>query len=96
MLLLWLSNCLKSRCQRKVFDSFFYIFAVFFDIFLASFIRIMSGSVLLHRQRSPEDLQQLRAWYKIRDTLLGQNDVKQDIKKRSTLLLFVCTRMLSG
>jgi hypothetical protein len=32
---------------------------------------------LLHRQRSPEDLQQLRAWYKIRDSLL----VKQDIKK---------------
>jgi hypothetical protein len=36
---------------------------------------------LLHRQRSPEDLQQLLAWYKIRDTLLGQNCCKQDIKK---------------
>jgi hypothetical protein len=32
----------------------------------------MSGSVLLHRQRSVEDLQQLLAWYKIRGTLLGQ------------------------
>jgi hypothetical protein len=32
----------------------------------------MSGSVLLHRQRSPDDLQQLRAWYKIRDTLFGK------------------------
>jgi hypothetical protein len=41
----------------------------------------MSGSVLLHRQRSLEDLQQLRAWYKIRDTLFGENNVKQDIKK---------------
>jgi hypothetical protein len=41
----------------------------------------MSDSVLLHRQRSPEDLQQLLAWYKIRDTLLGQNCVEQDINK---------------
>jgi hypothetical protein len=41
----------------------------------------MSGSVLLHRQRSPEDLQQLLVWYKIRDTLLAQNFVKWDIKK---------------
>jgi hypothetical protein len=41
----------------------------------------MSGSVLLHRQRSREDLQQLRAWYKIRDTLFGQNDVRQNVKK---------------
>jgi hypothetical protein len=41
----------------------------------------MSGSVLLHRQRSPEDLQLLRAWYKVRDTLFGQNLLEQDIKK---------------
>jgi hypothetical protein len=41
----------------------------------------MSGSVLLHRQLSPEDLQQLLAWYKVRDTLLGQNCFEQDIKK---------------
>jgi hypothetical protein len=41
----------------------------------------MSGSVLLHRQLSPRDLQQLLAWYKIRDTLLGLNYVQQDIKK---------------
>jgi hypothetical protein len=41
----------------------------------------MSGSVLVRRQRSPEDLQQLLAWYKIRDMLLGQNCVKQDLKK---------------
>ncbi len=33
----------------------------------------MGGSVLLHRQRSPQDLQQLLAWYKIRDALLGEN-----------------------
>jgi hypothetical protein len=41
----------------------------------------MSGSVLLHRQRSPQDLQQLLAWYKIRDMLFGANYVKQDIKE---------------
>jgi hypothetical protein len=41
----------------------------------------MSSSVLLHHQRSPEDLQQHLAWYKIRDTIVGQNCVKQDIKK---------------
>jgi hypothetical protein len=41
----------------------------------------MSGSVLLHRQRSHEDLQQLVAWYKIRDTLFGANYAAQDIKK---------------
>jgi TPR repeat protein len=37
------------------------------------------SAVLLHRQRSPQDLQQLRAWYKIRDTLLGHNRFQQDI-----------------
>jgi hypothetical protein len=52
------------------------IFSIF-DIFL----RIMSDSVLLHRQRSPQDLRQLLAWYKIRDTLLGYNWFEQDIKK---------------
>jgi hypothetical protein len=41
----------------------------------------MSGSVLLCRQRSPEDLQQLLAWYKIRDMLLGHNYVDQNIKE---------------
>jgi hypothetical protein len=56
---------------RKVFDSVFGHF----------FYRIMSGSVLLHRQHSPEDVQQLLAWYKIRDTLLGQNYREEDIKK---------------
>jgi hypothetical protein len=40
----------------------------------------MSGSVLLYRQRSPEDLQQVIAWYKIRDTLFG-NWLKQNIKE---------------
>jgi hypothetical protein len=41
----------------------------------------MSGSVLLHPQRSPEDLQQLVAWHKVRDTLLGQNSVELNVKK---------------
>jgi hypothetical protein len=41
----------------------------------------MSGSVLLYRQRSLGDLQQLLAWYKIRDTLFGANNVEQDLKK---------------
>jgi hypothetical protein len=48
----------------------------------------MSGSILLHRQRSPEDLQQLRAWYKIRDTLFGHNWLEQDIKKAFNLASF--------
>jgi hypothetical protein len=39
------------------------------------------AAVLRHRQRSPQDLQQLLAWYKIRDTLLGENHVEQDIRK---------------
>jgi hypothetical protein len=41
----------------------------------------MSDSDLLHRQPSPEDLQQLLPWYKVRDTLFGENDVNEDIKK---------------
>jgi hypothetical protein len=41
----------------------------------------MSGSVLFHRQRSSEELQLLLAWYKIRDTLLWQNLLAQDIKE---------------
>jgi hypothetical protein len=39
------------------------------------------AAVLLHRELSPEDLQQLLAWYNIRDTLLGRNYVEQDLKK---------------
>jgi hypothetical protein len=35
----------------------------------AFFLRVMSGSVLLHRQRSREDLQQLLAWYKIHEAV---------------------------
>jgi hypothetical protein len=41
----------------------------------------MSGSVLFHRQRSPEDLQLPLAWYKIRDTLLGENGTKREMGK---------------
>jgi TPR repeat protein len=41
----------------------------------------MSGSILLHRQLSPEELQQYLAWYRIRDTLCGANDVQQDVNK---------------
>jgi hypothetical protein len=41
----------------------------------------MSGSVLLHRQRCPEDLQQLLAWYKVRDLLLGQNRFELHVRK---------------
>jgi TPR repeat protein len=63
----------------------------------------MSGSVLLHRQRSPENLQQLLAWYKIRDTLFSANYVEQDIK-RALELAYVCdhphavwlTKLFSG
>jgi hypothetical protein len=42
---------------------------------------MMSGSILLQRQRSLHDVQQLLAWYKIRDMLLGQNCVQRDIRK---------------
>jgi TPR repeat protein len=41
----------------------------------------MSRALSHHRQRSLENLQQLLTWYKIRDTLLGHNHVKQDVKK---------------
>jgi hypothetical protein len=39
------------------------------------------AAVLLHHQRSAEDLQQLLAWYEVRDSLLGQNVLDQDVKK---------------
>jgi hypothetical protein len=39
-------------------------------------------------QRSPEVFQQLRAWYKIRDTLFGENEIKQDVKKALNLAAF--------
>jgi hypothetical protein len=32
-------------------------------------------------QRSSEEVEQLRAWYEVRDTLLGQNGVTQDVKE---------------
>ncbi len=47
------------------------------------------AAVLLHLQRSPADLQQLLAWYKIRDMLLGQNCVEQDSTK-ALELTYVC------
>jgi hypothetical protein len=61
------------------------------------------AAVLLHRQRSPENLQQLLCWCKIRDTLLGQNCVEQDVKK-ALELASVCqhpnavwlTKLLAG
>jgi hypothetical protein len=64
-----------NRENRKVqkFMAFSFLRKLFF--------RAMSGSVLLHPQRSPQDLQQLLAWYKVRDTFLGLNCVGQDIKK---------------
>jgi hypothetical protein len=40
------------------------------------------------RQRSPEDDQQLRAWYKVRDTLFGENYIDQD--KKALELASVC------
>jgi hypothetical protein len=49
----------------------------------------MSGSVLCRLQCSAEDLQLLRAWYKIRDMLLGQNWFQQNIK-RALELASVC------
>jgi hypothetical protein len=48
------------------------------------------AAVLLYRQRSSEDLQQLLAWYKIRDTLLVENRFERDINK-ALELASVCT-----
>ncbi len=44
---------------------------------------------MLQHQRSLEDIQQLRAWYKIRDTLFGQNGAKRD-RKKALELASVC------
>jgi hypothetical protein len=52
----------------------------FSEHFCRLFLDIISGSVLLHRQRSPEYLQQLLAWYKIRDTFFGENRFEQAIQ----------------
>jgi hypothetical protein len=61
----------KAREKSEMFGSR----SVFGNFFFES----VSGSVLLHR--SPEDIQQLLAWYKIRDALLGENSASQDVKK---------------
>ncbi len=50
---------------------------------------MLRAGVLLHYQWSIDDIQQLLAWYKIRDTLLGQNWVEQDVKK-ALVLAAVC------
>jgi hypothetical protein len=39
-----------------------------------------------HLQRSHEELEQLRAWYQVRDVFFGQNGYKQDIKKALELV----------
>jgi hypothetical protein len=52
---------------------------------LVCFSKMSRAAVVLHRQLSLEDLQQLLAWYKVRDTLLGQNHVEQDIRKAVAL-----------
>jgi hypothetical protein len=57
----------KIEKTRKVFELVFWTF----------FLRVMSGLDLLHRQRSPQDLQESLAWYKIRDTLLGGNEIRE-------------------
>jgi hypothetical protein len=41
----------------------------------------MNGSVSLHLHLSLQGLQQLLAWYNVRDTLFGHNSSKRDIKK---------------
>jgi hypothetical protein len=48
----------------------------------------MRAAILLHRQRCPEDLQQLLVWYKIRDIFFGENNVDQNIKKALELASF--------
>jgi hypothetical protein len=43
--------------------------------------KMSRAAVVLHRQHFPRDLQQLLAWYKVRDNLFGENRFDQDIKK---------------
>jgi TPR repeat protein len=45
------------------------------------FLAMSRAAVSLHRQRSPQQLEQLLAWYKIRDMLFGHYFAKQDVKK---------------
>jgi TPR repeat protein len=55
---------------------------IFAFLLIVCYVGAMSASFSQY-QRSPEDLQQLQqllAWYKIRDLLLGENYVKQDVK----------------
>jgi hypothetical protein len=48
----------------------------------ACFCMSRAATAFFHyRQLSSEDFQQLRAWYKVRDTLFGEHCVDQDIKK---------------
>jgi hypothetical protein len=62
----------------------------------------MSG-VSLHRRRSREEVQQLLAWYNIRDMFFGENEVERDVK-RALELAAVCdhpdaiwlTKLLAG
>jgi hypothetical protein len=64
------------------------------NLLVSEFSKMSRAAVLLHRQRSPEDRQLLRAWYKIRDMLLGQNCVDQDISK-ALKLASVCSHPLA-
>jgi hypothetical protein len=41
----------------------------------------MRGFASVHDQRSPEEVQQVLAWYKIRDLLVGHNFEAQNVKK---------------
>jgi TPR repeat protein len=50
---------------------------------------LMRAALSHYRQRSHSDLQQLLAWYKIRDTLVGDNFVRQEVK-RALELAAVC------
>jgi hypothetical protein len=58
------------------------IFIFVFLEFWAFFVRVMSGCVL-HRRRSPEDLEQLRAWYRIRVMLLGRTEHQEALELAS-------------
>jgi hypothetical protein len=63
--------------------------------FLDIFLPVTSGSVLLHRQRSPEELQQLVAWYKVR-SLWTKLCLPKCEGGALSLLLVVNIQMLSG
>jgi hypothetical protein len=75
------SPCLILRLCVCVFFFFFFFFFLFFFSSSLKVLNTIRGAIALHYERSPEEIQQVLAWYKVRDTLFGENYVVQDMKK---------------